>query len=168
MHASARKWEARRVGRPEAPPPPEARAEIDYAFLAAGQYGRCADAAAELLRAEPLDVSRFHLYAFCLKKAGRFEEAERLAEEVPALRGTRMYRYYAAQRVRREKLRRPLEELQDEQFSRDMTRVALAASRKGIPLVLSSYPEEEYAPVRRTAEKGGLPYADMLRCSGRA
>jgi lysophospholipase L1-like esterase len=55
-----------------------------------------------------------------------------------------------------------LEELQDEQFSRDMERVARAARLRGIPLVLSSYPEEEYAAVRRAAEKGGLPYADML------
>lgn len=162
VHASARKWEARRAVRSRTPPPTEARAELDYAWLAAGQYGRCADAAADLLRAEPLDVSRFHLYAFCLKKAGRFEEGERLAEEVPALKGNLMYRYYAAQRVRRAKLRRPLEELQDEQFSLDMERVARAARLRGIPLILSSYPEEEYAAVRRAAEKGGLPYADML------
>lgn len=161
-HSWLRQWENRRAVHPRVTPPRGALSELSYAWLMAGRYDLCAESAEAVLRKNPLDVSRFHLYAFCLKKAGRFEEAQRLVEEVPALKENLMYRYYAALRVRREELRRPLEELQDEQFSRDMERVVRAARLRGIPLILSSYAEEEYAPVRRAAEQGGLPYADML------
>lgn len=161
-HAWIRKWENQRAASPRTPPPPGALGELDYAWLMAGQYDRCAESSAAALRAAPLDVSRFHLYALCLRKAGRFDEAERLAAEVPALKENLMYRYYAAQRLRRERLGRPLEQLQEEQFARDMERVVRSARRRSVSLVLSSYPEEEYGPVRRAAEAGGLPYADML------
>ncbi|OGR47845.1 MAG: hypothetical protein A2X37_05220 [Elusimicrobia bacterium GWA2_66_18] len=161
-HAWIRKWENRRARSPKAPPPRGALGELDYAWLMAGRYDRCAESSAAALRETPLNVSRFQLYALCLRKAGRFDEVERLAAEVPALKENLMYRYYAAQRLRRERLGRPLEQLQEEQFARDMERVAASARRRSAALILSSYPEEEYGPVRRAAEEGGLPYADML------
>ncbi|MFA5139147.1 MAG: GDSL-type esterase/lipase family protein [Elusimicrobiota bacterium] len=160
-NALLRLWEIRRAKDPRARPPAADEGEMAYSWFLNGDYARCAESAGRKLRRDPLSIPLFHTHALCLKLDGRLDDVARTAREIPALRDNLMYRYYEAQRVRREASRRPLEELEAEQFRVDMERVARTARLRKVRLILSSYPEEEYAPVRRTADSWGLPYADI-------
>ncbi|MBI4677238.1 MAG: hypothetical protein HY748_06615 [Elusimicrobia bacterium] len=162
-HALMRQWEARRAKDPSAPPPKGKAVDAAYAWIVKKDYASCVAATEERLRAEPLDASLFYTYAVCLDRAGRLDEAARLPERTPAVRENLMYRYFAAQRARSQALRRPRSELEAEQFRADMERIARAARSRGVMLVLASYPEEEYEPVRRAAQAWNLPYADFVR-----
>lgn len=155
-------WSARRRKDPKAPMPGVRADDMAYAWIEQSQdWPRCAAAAREGLKSRPLDASLFYTYASCLWRARRFDEAARLADEVPAVRGNLFYRYYEAQRARAELLRRPREELEREQFRADMERIVAIARAHGVALVLGGYPEEEYEPVKSVAKEHGLPYADF-------
>lgn len=160
--AWARKWErARRYGS-SAPPPAALGGERIFSHYNLGEYAQCSDRALEALRQEPSSEYLFHMHALCLQRQGRLWEALAAPAGAPAVSGNLFYRYLSGVKATVESRGRTLEALSEERFEADVLAIARAARRHGAQALFSSYPEEEYPPVRRAARAAGAAYLDLV------
>lgn len=157
----ARKWErARRYGA-SAPPPAALGGERVFSHYNLGEYAQCSERALEGLKADPASEYLFHMHALCLQRQGRLWEALAAPAGVPAVSGNLFYRYLSGVKATVESRGRTLEALSEERFEADALAIARAARSRGAQILFSSYPEEEYPPVRRAARAAGAAYLDL-------
>lgn len=157
----ARKWErARRYGA-SAPPPAALGGERVFSHYNLGEYAQCSERALAGLKENPASEYLFHMHALCLQRQGRLWEALSAPSAAPAVSGNLFYRYLSGVKATVESRGRTLEALSEERFEADALAIAAAARRRGARALFSSYPEEEYPPVRRAALAAGAAYLDL-------
>ncbi len=160
--AWARKWESSRRLGGKGPPPKGADDDLAFSHYRLGEFERCADLTLKQLEQAPLSAEIFHLHALCQQRRGRLWEALGASASVPAVRDNLFYRYLESLKASVDSSGRGFEDLLQERFEADVRAIVLAARRHGANVILASYPEEEYAPVRRAAEATGAAYLDFI------
>lgn len=120
-------------------------------------------AARRALRRFPRSESIFWIWTVAHQRQGRLAQAQAAARADPSLGGNPMAQYFLRLGERLTGDQTDVLRLLDQSMAEDVRRISAICARRGVKLVLASYPEERFDAVARTAREAGVPFIDFTR-----
>lgn len=120
-------------------------------------------AARRALRRFPDSESIFWIWTVAHERQGRLPQAVAAARADPSLADNPMAQYLNRLGGRLAGDKADFLRDLDRSMAEDVRRISAICARRGVKLILASYPEERFDAVARTAREAGVPFIDFTR-----